>query len=863
MFENDPAPPLDPLPIDAVLPQIAEALVKSPNVVIVAPPGAGKTTRVPPLLLDPSLNIAGRITVLQPRRMAARAAARRIAAEQRSAVGDRVGYQVRFDQKIGPRTRIALITEGILLRMLHDDPLLESVGAVLFDEFHERNLNSDLALGMVRRIQQTVRPELKIVVMSATLDAAPVAGFLGDCPIIKSEGRLFPVEVRYLERTDKRPIGAQVAAGVEEVAARTPGDILVFLPGVGEIRQSAAEIEAFAHRRNFQLFELFGDLPAEQQDAVLADCDRRKIVLSTNVAETSLTIPGVTAVVDTGLARQMRFDPSVGLDRLSLVPISKASADQRAGRAGRTAPGTCLRLWDERSHVHRPDFEQAEIQRVDLAAPVLELWSWGETDVLAFPWFESPSPSAVETALAVLTRLGAIEAGALTDIGKVMARLPVPPRIARLLIEGCRRGCANRTALAAALLSERDPFLRSTGGARGQDRGPRTAVNYVSRSDVLDRVAALEEFASAGRADSSFGSVNRSAAAFVFRARDQLMAEISEVGAEIGTYTGTSAQKDSGAFLQSLLAAFPDRLAKRRDSSGGKGVMVGGRGVRLATQCAVTDADLFLCIDIDAGQTEGIVRQASAVEREWLPAERLRTADEVFFHPTQKSVVARRRTYWDDLVIEEVSVPVAAGEKLAAVLAEAAWREWERVFPKDDQDLESFLTRVRCLAEWMPELQLPKFDADQLRVLLDEIALTCRSFDELHRGPWLELLKARLTYQQRESVEREAPERIGVPSGSRIGLVYEQGRPPVLPVKIQEVFGLRETPRVAGGRVRVVLHLLAPNMRTQQITDDLESFWANGYPRVRKDLRARYPKHHWPEDPLSAEPTSRPKKRSS
>jgi ATP-dependent helicase HrpB len=848
---------LPPLPIDAVLPRITAALGSSPNVVICAPPGAGKTTRVPPALLDPAVHIGGRVLVLQPRRMAARAAARRIAAEQGTPLGDGVGYQVRFDQQIGPRTRIALVTEGILLRMLHDDPLIESIGAVVFDEFHERNLNSDLALGMVRRIQQTVRPELKIVVMSATLDAAPVAGFLGACPVVASEGRQFPVEIRYAGGFDKRPLAAQVASGVEQVAERTDGDILVFLPGVGEIRQSAAELQAYAARRDFMLFELYGDLPPEQQDAVLADGDRRKIVLSTNVAETSLTIPGITTVVDTGLARQLRFDPSVGLDRLALGPISQASADQRAGRAGRTSPGVCLRLWEERAHAHRPAFEQPEIHRVDLAAPVLQLWSWGETDVLAFPWFEPPAQLAVETALAVLERLGAIESGTITETGRIMARLPVHPRIGRLLIEGHRRGCARRAALAAALLSERDPFMRSGGSARGNDRGPRTAANYVSRSDVLDRVAALEEFESAGRAESSFGPINRSAAAFVLRARDQLLAELRR---EVGRQTA-SETADHDGFLQSLLSAFPDRLAKRRDSSTGKGVMVGGRGVRLAPQCAVTEAELFLCVDVDAGQTEAIVRQASAVERNWLPPEQLRTVDEVFFHPTQKAIVARRRTYWDDLVIDEVNVPVTLGENAAAVLAEAAWREWDRVFPSDDLALAGFLTRVRCLAAWMPELKLPAFDDGQLQAMLRDLSMTCRSFEELRRAPWLDLLKGQLSYAQRQAVDREAPERISVPSGSQIALTYEVGRQPALPVRIQEVFGLRETPRIAGGRIRVVLHLLAPNMRTQQITDDLESFWTNGYPQVRKDLRARYPKHSWPEDPWTAEPTHRAKNR--
>lgn len=854
---GSPSRPRDILPIDAVLPRIVDALGSSPNVVICAPPGAGKTTRVPPALLDPALGLQGRIVVLQPRRMAARAAARRIAAEQRTALGDAVGYQVRFDQKVGPRTRIALVTEGILLRMLHDDPLIEKIAAVVFDEFHERNLNSDLALGMVRRIQQTVRPELKIVVMSATLDAGPVAGFLG-CPVIASEGRLFPVEVRYAGGFEKRPLSELVASGVEQVAERTDGDILAFLPGVGEIRQAAAELQAYAARRDFKLLELYGDLPPDQQDAVLAGCDRRKIVLSTNVAETSLTIPGVTAVVDTGLVRQLRFEASVGLDRLALVPISKASADQRAGRAGRTAAGVCLRLWEERAHAHRPAFDQPEIQRVDLAAPVLQLWSWGETDVLAFPWYETPSQSAVETALAVLRRLGAIEDGAMTEIGRILARLPVHPRIGRLLIEGKQRGCALRAALAGALLSERDPFLRAGGAPRGNDRAPRTAVNYVSQSDVLDRVTAIEEFESAGRADSSFGPINRSAAAFVLRARDQLLAETS--GVAPGHPSGEQAAEVEG-FLRSLLAAFPDRLARRRDSSSGKGVMVGGRGVRLAPQCAVTEAELFLCIDVDAGHTEALVRQASGVKREWLPPEKLRTVDEMFFHPTQKAVAARRRTYWEDLVIDEVNVPVVPGENTAAVLTEAARREWDRVFPGDDPALSTFLTRVRCLGAWMPELKLPGFDDEQLKAMLAGLSLTCRSFAELRQAPWLDLLKGRLSYAQREAVEREAPERMSVPSGSRVALVYEMGRPPALPVRIQEVFGLRQTPRIAGGRVPVVLHLLAPNMRTQQITDDLESFWVNGYPQVRKDLRARYPKHPWPEDPWTAEPTHRAKKR--
>jgi ATP-dependent helicase HrpB len=829
--------------------------------VIVAPPGAGKTTRVPPALFGPALAVSGRILVLQPRRMAARAAARRIASEQGVRLGEEVGYQVRFDQRISGRTRLAVVTEGILLRMLHDDPLLESLGAVIFDEFHERNLNSDLALGMTRRIQQTVRADLKIVVMSATLDAAPVAAFLGDCPIVQSAGRTYPVTISYSGSGEKRQLASLVAGGIERILPSTPGDVLAFLPGVGEIRQTAAEIQPLARKHDLAVFPLYGDLPPEEQDAVLTPNARRKLVLATNVAETSLTIPGITGVVDSGLARQMRFDPSVGLDRLVLGPISRASADQRAGRAGRIAAGACLRLWDERSHVHRPPFELPEIERVDLAAAVLQLWSWGETEVMSFPWFQPPSQASVEAALALLERLEAIDGRALTPLGRTLARLPVHPRIGRLLVEGQRLGYLREAALAAAMLTERDPFLRSGSSTTAGNKMPRTAAAHVSRSDVLDRVAGLAEYESNGRTETSAGSINPGAADFVRRARDQLVAEVLDLTGREGQAAAEQQQADG--LLRALLAALPDRLAKRRDSSGGKGVMVGGRGVRLAPQSAVTGAELFVCVDVDAGQTEAIVRQASAVERDWLSPQRLRTVDEAFFHPTQKSVVGRRRTYWEDLVLDEVNIPAPTGEATATLLAEAALHDWDRVFPANDEAVKSFLARVRCLAGWMPELKLPVLEEAQLGEILGELCQSCRSFDELRRAPWLEILKAKLTYSQRETVDREAPERITVPSGSRIAIVYGAGRPPTLSVRIQEVFGLRQTPRVAGGRVPVVMHLLAPNMRTQQITDDLESFWANGYPRVRKDLRARYPKHPWPEDPWTAEPTRRTKKPKS
>lgn len=838
-----------PLPIDDVLPALVDALRAHPSAVLRAPAGAGKTTRVPPALLDAGLAPNGRIVMLEPRRIAVRAAARRIAQERGVQVGGLVGYQVRFDERVSAATRIVAMTDGILLRRLQDDPFLEGIDAVVFDEFHERRLDGDLALGMVRRVQQTVRPDLRIVVMSATLAAEPIAAYFGGCPVIESVGRLFPVEIEYARPADRRKLPQQAAAAVERVLGRTTGDLLVFLPGVGEIRGAARELEPVAKQNDLAVMPLYGDLPPEEQDRVLAPCPQRKVVLATNVAETSITIEGITAVVDLGLSRVMRFDPHVGLDRLELTPISKASADQRAGRAGRTQAGTCLRVWDEVTHRHRPDFEQPEIARVDLSGPVLQLLAWGEADVTAFPWFEPPPPAAVAHALELLRRLGAIDDGVVTELGKLMVRLPVQPRLARLIVEGHRLGHPERVALVAALLSERDPFFRSDRGQpQGRGSGPTTAA-HTSRSDVIDRLVAFEEYVHHGQKESHLGSINVGAAHSIRRVCDQLVRMLRH---ELASATRSNVTPDE-AVMRALQAAYPDRVARRRDTGSTKGLMVGGRGVRLDPRSTVLDSPLFLCVDIDAGETDALVRQASAVERDWLPAERRRTVDELFFHPTQKQVVARRRTYFDDLLLEESPVSVPHSDEAARLLFDAARAQWDQVFP--GEAAAEFVTRVRCLAAWMPDLGLPALDREQLDEVLRDLCRGRRSFAELWQAPWLAALQGKLDYRQLRAVDAESPERIEVPSGNRIRLTYEEGRPPVLAVRIQEIFGLRQTPRVAGGRVKVLMHLLAPNMRPQQVTDDLESFWANTYDVVRKELRRRYPKHAWPENPLTASPT--------
>jgi ATP-dependent helicase HrpB len=847
-----------PLPVDAALPELLAALGRHASAVLRAPTGAGKTTRVPPALLDAGLAGRGRIVMLEPRRLAARAAARRMAQERGGQPGEAFGYHVRFDRCAGPGTRVLAVTPGVLLRMLQDDPYLESAAVVIFDEFHERGLESDLALGMVRLVQQTVRPELRVVVMSATLAAGPVAEYLGGCPVVVSEGRHYPVEIHYEPRPEHRPWPAAVAQAVERLLDQTGGDLLVFLPGLYEIRQAARQLEPLAREHNLAVLPLYGDLPAEQQDAALLPLGQRKVVLATNVAETSVTVEGVTGVVDTGLARTLEYDPGVGLDRLRLTPVSRASADQRAGRAGRTGPGVCVRLWSEASQRGRPEQTEPEIRRVDLAGAVLQLLCLGEADVLRFPWLDPPREAAAEQALTLLRRLGAADDRGVTALGRALARLPVHPRLGQLLVEGQRYGNPGQAALAAALLSERDPFPRAPDDG---SRGP--GGRHATDSDVLERVDALEEFERTHRPDSPLGPLNRAAARFVLRARDQLLRAVRQEArrADFPKADPGAAVPAEEAVPRALLAAFPDRLARRREAGSPRGVMVGGRGVRLAPSSGVRDAELFVCVDVDAGRAEALVRQASAVRREWLPADRLTVATEVLFDEAAERVAARRRVRFEDLVLEETSAPLPDGERTAGVLAGAAAARFDRVLPPDDSPAGLFLRRVRCLREWMPELGLPAFDEADLRDVLAGLCYGRRSFAELRDAPWLDALKARLTAAQRQAVEREAPERITVPSGSRVALRYEAGRPPVLAVRIQEVFGLRDTPRVAGGRVRVLLHLLGPNYRPQQVTDDLASFWANTYPQVRKELRARYPRHAWPEDPHTAAPQRRPARR--
>jgi len=841
----------EPLPVDAVLPDVADALRRSGGVVLRAPTGAGKTTRVPPAILDAGLAGEGQIVVLEPRRVAVRAAARRMAEERGGRVGDEIGYQVRFDRRAGSATRVLVVTEALLLRMLQADPFLAHVGAVVFDEFHERSLVADLALAMVQRLRDDARPDLRIVVMSATLDTSLLSGYLA-APVVESEGFLYPVTVRHLDRPDERRVHEVVAAGVKRALAETAGDVLAFMPGVGEIRSTGGLLADVAAHAGLVVHELYGDLPPKRQDAALRAGDTRRVILATNVAETSVTVEGITAVVDSGWARVMRHDPAVGLDRLVHTRIARSSIEQRTGRAGRTAPGVCYRLWTAAEEKAFPVRLAPEVRRVDLAGAALELLAWGETNLPAFPWIEAPEPARLAVALDLLRRLGATEDGRITEIGRNMVRLPVHPRIARVLVEAHRLGIGlERCAFAAAVLSERDPIVRS-----GRPR----PASHTSDSDILDRMSLITARHVDGRVrDGNAGRLDLNAARWIERVAKELAETASRV---LGPSTtkpppnwrvGESSQ--DRWTLRQIFAGYPDRLARRRAPGDRRAVMVTGKGVKLAVESAVTDAELFVCIDVNAGTgPEALVRRASAVRREWLPPERILESVDVSFDEQAARVVAVRRVRFDELILEEHPADAPRDERSAALLAEAASQDLSRALDLDSPALASLRARVAFLREHVPELGLPVLDDDSIRAVLSDLCAGKRSFAELRQLGVVEMLRWRLSREQGVAVDRDAPERIPVPSGSRIALRYEPGRPPILPVRIQEVFGLRETPRVARGRVKVLLHLLAPNQRAQQITDDLASFWANTYPVVRAELRRRYPRHAWPEDPLSATP---------
>lgn len=834
---------MNSLPVDLTLPALLEALRAGRNVVLRAEPGAGKTTRVPPALLDADVCNGRKVVVLEPRRIAARAAAARIADERQWTLGREIGYQVRFDRVGRADTPLWFVTEGILVRRLQDDPFLEDVGVIVLDELHERSVHVDLALALCREVQREARPDLRIVAMSATLDAGPVATFLGDAAVFDTPGRTYPVTVSYLDRPDDRGPVDRVVGGVRRVMADAEGDILVFLPGTGEIRQCEERLRELVSP-HFEVCTLFGDLTPEEQDRTLRRSQSRRIILSTNVAETSVTIPGISDVIDTGLVRRVRYEPASALDRLVLEKISRASADQRAGRAGRERPGRCLRLWTELEHARLEPFEPSEIQRVDPAPTLLTLLEWGTRDPAAFAFFEPPSAAILATGMNTLRAIGAIDENGLTDAGRAIARLPLPPRLARLALTAASLGAPRYGAIAAALLAERD-IVRLD--AR------RTRRTHVSECDICDRVAVVAQ-----RSDAPFArdEVNAGALATVRAAARSIESSLPR-----GT---RPADENDDALRRAIFAAWPDRLCRRRNEGSDRAVMIGGAGVRLDPSSAVLEHALFVAVDLEAARpgerAEALVRRATGVERAWVDALGTTVHEDVVWDASAQRVTATRQVRFGDLVIDERAVHPTDAAAIAAALARAATGAPLVALGFVDGERAEYLARIRFLRKWMPELELPDFTSETLAHILPSLCAGRRSLSDLQRIPLDEVVAAVLSWEQRQTVEREAPEKLRVPSGSAIRLAYD-GEAPVLAVRIQEVFGLAESPRVAGGRVPVVMQLLAPNMRPQQVTRDLRSFWANTYPEVRRELRARYPKHSWPDDPWNAPPQARPTRR--
>lgn len=862
---------IDAFPVDEIVGDLVAALRTDGCAVVQAPPGAGKTTRIPPALLD-AFAAEGRVVVLEPRRIAARAAAEYVARQRGGKPGHDVGYHVRFDRVGGPATRLWFLTEGVLSRRLSRDPFLEDVAVLVLDEFHERHLHGDVALAVACELRRTVRPDLRLVAMSATLDAEPIARHLGDCPVLTSAGRRFPVEVSYAAPSDARtPLASQVATQIEGLLRDgVDGDILAFLPGVGEIRRSAELLESVAQRFSVDVVPLHGSLPLADQQRVLRPSSRCRVVLATNVAETALTVDGVTTVVDGGLARVARYDVRHGFNRIELATISRASADQRAGRAGRTAPGRCVRLWSAAEHAGKLERETPEIARLDLTDIVLMLRSWGLSDPRELPWLDPPPASALARAERVLAALGATQrhGGALTETGRRMLRLAAEPRLARVLVEAERSGHSATGCLAAALASERDIRLarRMSGARRSGSPRPGAVASDVAAYDGSDLIERAELFLEAKRSGfaaafcrsldldrATLHQVERAQRAYAAALRVERSPDLSDLNAD--------------ALRRCVLAGFPDRLVRRRAPGSLRGLMVGGTGVVLDEDSAAAGAEFYVAVDIDHGgrgaHSEARVRIASAVERSWLEEvfpDNLSTDVVVEFDAARERVVERRMSRYLDLALDEEVALDFESRGAGPILAAAVLAAPERALTIGSVE-QRFLDRIGFAHAWISEAGLGSPEA-LLTEVVGSLCTTRTSFAEMRRVNLLAEFRRAVPHAMLAMLDREVPDTWTLPSGRSVPVRYRGKLPPVVEARVQELFGLLRTPRLAHGKAPLVFEILAPNQRPVQITEDLESFWRSGYAEVRKQLRGRYPKHDWPEDPFDAKPTSRAKRRA-
>lgn len=830
------------LPVEEALPELKEVLRKGTNAVLVAPPGAGKTTKVPLALLEEPWVKGRRILMLEPRRLAARSAARYMASGLGELAGATVGYRVRMDTCAGPSTRIEVMTEGILTRMLQSDPALEDVAAVLFDEFHERSLHADLGLALCLQAQGLLREDLRLLVMSATLEAEPVAALLGNAPVVVSEGRAHPVETRYASRRLEGRLEDAVVPAVLRALQEHEGDALVFLPGAAEIRRVEARLGEGLRGRQVRVLPLYGALPQEAQDQALAPSGEgwRKVVLATSIAETSLTVEGVRIVVDSGLSRVPRFSPRTGMTRLETVPVSRASADQRRGRAGRQGPGVCYRLWTEEEDRQLPVRSTPEMLEADLAPLALELAAWG-AEPGELRWLDPPPGPALAQARELLARLGALGAdGQITPHGRAVAGLGLHPRLAHMALRAVSLGLGRLACELAAILGERD-FLRAAGGA-------------PANADLRLRVEALRrEGAEAERLGL------RADPAALRRIRAEAAQWLRELGAAGGA-AAAGAASDIEACGLLLALAYPDRIGQQR--AAGRFTLRNGRGAAVAEGQHLAYAPYLVAAELDDQGADSRIYLGAPVELSQLEqalADQLEEEISVVWDRQVQAVRARKRLRLGALVLQDRQVPNPDPERTAAALLQGIREEGLELLPWSKASRQ-LLDRLRFMHQADP-VSWPDVSDEALLAALPEwlgpFVSGKRGRQDLARLNMADVLEQMLDWNRRRELDRQAPTHLTVPSGSRIPVDYGDPGAPVLAVRLQELFGLTETPRIGHGRVPVVLHLLSPAQRPVQVTRDLASFWRETYFEVKKDLKGRYPKHYWPDNPLEAVPTNR------